>query len=79
MLMFKAKLTSSKLFDISSFLTNCDQELFTEILLLGHFNQKHFTFDYLTWMEAELILSIQLIKQVKNISILSRAWAQGWV
>lgn len=70
MLIVKAKLTSSKFFDISSSLTNCDQELFTGILLLGHFNQKHFICDYLTWMEADFILSIQLIKQAKNISTL---------
>lgn len=30
-------------------------------------------------MEADLILSIQLIKQAKNILIISGAWAQGWV
>lgn len=77
MLMFKAKLTSTKFFDISSLLMNSGQKNYSwESFCCDIFYRNTSS---LIWMEADIILSIQHSKQAKNTSITSRTWSKGWL
>lgn len=75
-LMFKAKLTGSKSFDVSCSVTNCEPSIIHGNPSVGTLSIEKLYIWLSNLNEADLICSIQLIKQAHNISIISRAWAQ---